>query len=407
MKGKYVLTVAGAKGGVGKTTTSTNLGACFANAGLRTVVVEADVAMANVVDFVDLGVDIDPSDTLHDVLTGQCDVLDAVYDVDGRFSIVPSDTDIDRYSDLDIARLESALAQLWWQFDVVILDTPAGMGEEVIRPLELADEVVLVSTPRVSSVRNTYNTKMLVERAGTDVRGLVLAKSGTGASPGADRIADFLDLELLGHVPEDDAVPHSQDKGEPVVEFAPRSGAAIAYRLIASQLIETTGFDGAPSRSDLASDATDPDPDVDRVATGDRSEDGTVPEGDASDDRRTRGDRDPSAHASDWRVPTTDGAGHTPSAEEDSEYETDTVRNADGNDHEREDGPTGGAEDGDVAGLTTADTDAVDDGSTERSRESAPDSDASTDEAEQPEETPSDGQASASLVSRIRSSLGF
>lgn len=405
MKGKYVLTVAGAKGGVGKTTTSTNLGACFANAGLRTVVVEVDVAMANVVDFVDLDADIDASDTLHDVLTGECDILDAVYHVDGRFSIVPSDTDIDRYPDLDIARLESALAQLWWQFDVVILDTPAGMGEEVIRPLELAEEVVLVSTPRVSSIRNTYNTKTLVERAGTDVRGLVLAKSGTGASPGADRIADFLDLELLGHVPEDDAVPHSQDTGDPVVEFAPRSGAAIAYRLIASQLIETTGFEGAPSPSDLASDATDPELNVDRAATGDPSDDRTVPDGDASSDRRTRGDRNPSAHTSDGRVPTTDGAGPTPSAEEHAEYETDTARGADGTDPEREGGPTGGAEDG--AGSTTAGADAVDAGSPERSGGSGPDSDASTDGAEQPEVTPSDGPATTSLLSRIRSSFGF
>lgn len=248
MASNCILTVAGSKGGVGKTTTSINLGACFAEAGYSTVVVEADLPMANVVDFVDIDIDIRDDETLHDVLAGETRVVDTIYEVSERLDVVPSGTDLDQYTDIVVDRLEPAIEHLWWHYDIIILDTPAGVSEAVTKPIQLADEVVLVSTPRVSSVRNTRNTKSIIERTDTDVCGLVLTKSGTGTSPGAGRIAEFLDLGLLGHVPEDDAVPHSQDHGQPVVEYASTSGPAIAYDKIASKLLDT--LEVSPTESD-------------------------------------------------------------------------------------------------------------------------------------------------------------
>ncbi|WP_135303253.1 cell division ATPase MinD [Haloarcula amylovorans] len=233
----HVYTVAGAKGGVGKTTTSINLGASLAEAGCSTVTVELDLAMANLVDFLEMDIDVRTATTLHDVLAGEAEVNSAVYETETGLSVVPSGTDLDGYAETDLDRLSEVVETLRWHYDVVILDTPAGLSEETVRPMQLADETLLVSTPRVASIRNVRNTKELAERVDTDVRGLVLTKSGTGASPGADRISEFLDVELLGHVPEDDAVPHSQDAGRPVVANAPQSGAAVAYRKIARQLV--------------------------------------------------------------------------------------------------------------------------------------------------------------------------
>jgi septum site-determining protein MinD len=257
MQSNYTLTVAGSKGGVGKTTTSINLGACFADAGYETVVVEVDLAMANLVDFISLEMDPRRDETLHDVLADGLPVVDAVYDIGDCLSVVPSGTDVERYSEVDVGELEQVLDHLWWHFDVIVLDTPAGVGQELTEPARLADETLLVSTPRVSSVRNTRNARTVVEHTGTDVRGLVLTKSGTGASPGAHRIAEFLELELLGHVPNDDAIPHSQDRGQPVVEYAPRSGAALAYRKIAAQLVESIDIDAeGPVQPNRGSDET-------------------------------------------------------------------------------------------------------------------------------------------------------
>ncbi|MDS0220653.1 P-loop NTPase [Haloarcula sp. S1AR25-5A] len=249
----HVYTIAGAKGGVGKTTSSINLGTLLAEAGYSTVVVEMDLAMANLVDFLDIEIDTDEDTTFHDVLAGDASVTDAMYETDVNLSIVPSGTTLEGYADTDLDRLPDIVETLRWHHDVVLLDTPAGLSEETIRPLQLADDVLLISTPRVASIRNVSNTKELTERVDAPVRGLILTKSGTGASPGADEIAAFLDVELLGHVPEDDAVPHSQDNGTPVVLNAPNSGAAIAYKRISEQLVDTE-----KASTDTTADASAP-----------------------------------------------------------------------------------------------------------------------------------------------------
>ncbi|NLV05646.1 AAA family ATPase [Haloarcula rubripromontorii] len=260
----HVYTIAGAKGGVGKTTSSINLGTLLAKAGYSTVVVEMDLAMANLVDFLDVDIDTDEDATFHDVLAGDASITDAMYETDVNLSIVPSGTTLEGYADTDLDRLPGVVETLRWHHDIVLLDTPAGLSEETIQPLKLADDVLLVSTPRVASIRNVSNTKELAERVDAPVRGLLLTKSGTGASPGADEIAAFLDVELLGHVPEDDAVPHSQDSGTPVVRNAPNSGAAIAYKRISEQLVDTekASTDTTPNAAALAepADSDDPEP---------------------------------------------------------------------------------------------------------------------------------------------------
>jgi len=264
----HVYTIAGAKGGVGKTTSSINLGTLLAAAGYSTVVVEMDLAMANIVDFLDVDIDTDEDATFHDVLAGNASVTEAMYETDADLSIVPSGTTLEGYADTDLDRLPGLVETLRWHHDIVLLDTPAGLSEETIQPLKLADDVLLVSTPRVASIRNVSNTKELAERVEAPVRGLILTKSGTGASPGADEISEFLDVELLGHVPEDDAVPHSQDSGVPVVQNAPSSGAAIAYERISEQLIDT-----AKASTDSTADATTEAAPGDTVPTSHRTDD--------------------------------------------------------------------------------------------------------------------------------------
>jgi septum site-determining protein MinD len=248
-----VYAVAGAKGGVGKTTTSLNLGAALATTGQSVVVVELDLAMANVADFLALDVDPETDTTLHDVLAGDAAVADAVYDADDGFAVVPSGTTLDGFASVDAERINGVLDTLRDQYDVLLLDTGAGLSHETILPLALAAETVLVSSPRVASVRDVEKTKQLTERVGGTIAGAVFVRSGTGNSPPVDHIADFLDVTLLGHVPEDDAVPASQDVGRPVVVQSPDSPAAEAYRSIARRLESRTVT--APDETQVASNA--------------------------------------------------------------------------------------------------------------------------------------------------------
>ena len=207
-----VLAVVGAKGGVGKTTTSLTLTAALAGSGHSTIAVELDIGMANFVDFLDIDGDVEEGPTLHDVLANEAPIESACYRVTDDFHVGPSGTDLTDYAETSLDRLPEIVATLRDSHDVVVLDTPAGMNEETMRALQVADRAILVSTPRTASVRNVRNTIELTERVDTRVQGLVLTKSGTGASPGADRIAEFLSVDLLGHVPDDDAVPDHRDE---------------------------------------------------------------------------------------------------------------------------------------------------------------------------------------------------
>ncbi|QLG60547.1 P-loop NTPase [Halorarum salinum] len=229
-----VLAVVGAKGGVGKTTTSLNLAAALAEDGRAVAVVEADLAMANAVDFLD--VDVESGRTFHDVLAGGAGVDEATYPAAGGFDVVPSGTELDGFVSADLDRFPGALDALKARYDAVVVDTGAGVSRETVVPTKLADASVLVSTPRVASVRDADKTMTVAERAGAPVGGVVLTKSGTGRSPPARRIARFLDTDLLGHVPHDEAIPESQDAGQPAVAYAPDSDAAMAYRGVADAL---------------------------------------------------------------------------------------------------------------------------------------------------------------------------
>ncbi len=232
-----VLAIASAKGGVGKTTTSINLGASLEALAGSVVVVEVDLAMANLLDFIDIGFrpGVDPS--LHDVLNDRAAVTDAVYEAAGGFDVMPCGPDIEGYASLDPRKLGAAVTELRSEYDVILLDTGAGLSYETLLPLGLADGVILVSTPRLAAVRDTQKTKNLTERVGGTVIGIVFTQSGTGSAPPPERIADHMGVELFGHVPDDPNVPESQDSGKSVIAYDIATPAAEAYWSIGERVV--------------------------------------------------------------------------------------------------------------------------------------------------------------------------
>ncbi len=250
--------MASAKGGVGKTTTSINLGTALAARDLDVVVVELDLAMANVVDFLTLPFDEEADPSMHDVLAGDVPVADAVYDAPGGASVAPSGTSLDALGSVDVSRLPEVVEELSNWFDVVVLDTGAGVNSATTTAMAAADETILVSTPRVASVRDTEKTRQIVERNGGRVRGVVITHGGTGSSPGSARLSEFLEVELLCTVPQDATIQESQDVGTPVVERRPDSEAALAYAEAADALVESVTGEGAEDEISGGESADDP-----------------------------------------------------------------------------------------------------------------------------------------------------
>ncbi|QRV13789.1 cell division ATPase MinD [Haloterrigena salifodinae] len=233
MSHETVYAIASGKGGVGKTTTTVNLGTALAQAGERVAIVDADLGMANLAGFVSLTPD---STTLHDVLSGNASIDDATYRITDNIVAVPSGTGLDEYADTSPEGLREVVADLRERFDYVFLDVGAGVSHETVLPLGLADAVVLVSTPEPAAVHDSKKTLELTERAGGEVSGLVVTRTRPDSDVSYEEIAARLETPLLATIPDDPAARESVYAGTPLVVYEPDGPAAGAYRQLAADL---------------------------------------------------------------------------------------------------------------------------------------------------------------------------
>jgi septum site-determining protein MinD len=233
-----VYAIASAKGGVGKTTTTANLGATLAGTGADVVVIDGDIGMANL--GAALGVRPDGA-TLHDVLGGTAEPVAAGYEGPNSLTVIPGDTSLEAFSAAEPQRL-GEVVDAFEDADYILIDVGAGVSHETSVPLSLADAVVLVSTPERDALVDTEKTRQLTERLGGIVAGAVITRTDD-ATPIEEVVGGSLTAEVLTTIPEDEAVRESIAVGEPLSSYAPYSGAATAYRKLAAKL---TGTDPTP-----------------------------------------------------------------------------------------------------------------------------------------------------------------
>ena len=228
-----VYTVASGKGGVGKTTTSVNLAVALWREGNAVALVDADIGMANLAAVLDL----EPEETLHDVLAGRASVGEAVVEAkDGDLLVLPGSRELESFADADPTRLRAVVDDLVDRADYVIIDTGAGLSYEDVLPLGMADGVVLVTTPDPAAFGDTTKTMEIADLLGAPIRGLVVTRAVKDTD--AEAIAGEIGAELLGAIPEDPAVMASTVAGDPLESYAPDADAAAAYRDLASTILE-------------------------------------------------------------------------------------------------------------------------------------------------------------------------
>ncbi|WP_138007702.1 nucleotide-binding protein [Halalkalirubrum salinum] len=280
-----VYAIASAKGGVGKTTTTANLGAVIADAGASVVVIDGDIGMANLGGA--LGVT-DVSPTLHNVLAGEADPTDAAYEVPNGsgLRVVPGDTALDSFASADPGRLEDVV-DAFAGADFVFIDVGAGVSHETSIPLSIADGVVLVSTAERDSLIDTEKTRQLADRLGGTVVGAIITRVDPGV-PVADMVSTHLNAEILGTVPDDTVVRESVAAAEPLSTYAPYSAAAGAYRTIAGAL---TGLEipeppeppAAFTKGSADAGTDDPEGDLEAATTAESVAARSIDAGDSSD----------------------------------------------------------------------------------------------------------------------------
>jgi septum site-determining protein MinD len=264
----YVCTIAGGKGGVGKTTTAINTAAVLQEEGeFDAVVVDADLGVANLGEM--LGVEYDVS--IHDVLAGHSTVSAALTDDDSGITVLPGEQSLEAFAEADPAKLRMVLNTLQETYDLVLVDTGAGISHETTVPLGLADGVLLVTTPDEAAVSDTAKTAELADRVDGTVIGAVVTRATRDTDVPA--IAAGLEPPLLGVVPADvGAAGH-----EPLVANAPDSVAADAYRRLTASLC-TVFFEGVPGT------------DLDRVFDEEWFEPGEPETGEEADEKPETGE---------------------------------------------------------------------------------------------------------------------
>jgi len=229
--GGHCITIAGGKGGCGKTTTVINAAYALSELDYEVVMVDADLAMPNLHTI--LGSTHSP--TIHDVLSGS-EPLEAAVDTSGEVAAVYGDPSLDRYTEADPAELRTVSKRLRTAFDVIVLDTGSGVKHETMVPCGLADDVVLVTTPKDRGVADTNRTKEMAEHVDGRIPGVVVthAEDETG-----EEIAEKLEVDLLAAIPDEPEIFGD----EPVITKAPDSGGAKAYKRVAERLSELVEAD--------------------------------------------------------------------------------------------------------------------------------------------------------------------
>jgi septum site-determining protein MinD len=229
------ITVAAGKGGTGKTTISANLGIALAQRGRRITILDADIAMANL-ELI-LGME-GKSRTLQDVLAGECEIEEAIYEGPGGVMIVPAGISLTKLSRVDPERLVEVMETLVESTDILIIDAPAGLGKEAYIALSMAQNLILVVNPEISSLSDALKTKKVAEMCGTKVLGTVLNRATCNEFDlTAQHVGAVLDTPILAVVPEDSEVKKASAIGVPLVISSPTSKAAVAINRLAAELL--------------------------------------------------------------------------------------------------------------------------------------------------------------------------
>ncbi len=234
--GRAIVVTSG-KGGVGKTTTTANVGAALAARGAKVVLVDADVGLRNL-DIV-LGLESRVKFHVLDVLEEKATLDEAlVRDKRSETLYLLAAAQTREKEDVDTSQMKALVEQLRARFDYVLIDCPAGIEMGFKNAIVGAQHAIIVCTPEVSAVRdadrvvgllpNDWRPELIVNRLRPQ-----LVKKGKMLS--VDDVNDILRLPLLGVIADEPGVIVASNRGEPLA-FDPLSETGAAYRAIAAKL---------------------------------------------------------------------------------------------------------------------------------------------------------------------------
>lgn len=225
-----VIVVTSGKGGVGKTTSSANIGTGLAKLGKKVVLVDTDIGLRNL-DVV-LGLENRIVYNLVDVVEGNCRLKQALIK-DKRYPnlfLLPSAQTRDKTA-VTAEQMKKLSDELREEFDYILMDCPAGIEQGFKNAIAGADSALVVTTPEVSAVRDADRIIGLLEanemkRINLIVNRLRPDMVKRGDMMSSDDVVEILAIDLIGVIPDDENIVISTNQGEPLVGTDTLAGQA-------------------------------------------------------------------------------------------------------------------------------------------------------------------------------------
>ena len=243
-----VIVITSGKGGVGKTTTAINLGAAMNYFKQDVLIIDGNLSTPNI------GIHLNSPEVpinLNHVLLKKADVFEAVYEHESGIKIMPASLSIKEFEKIKPEKIKDFKKDFKKISDYIIVDSVAGLGNEAISVIDLADELIIVTNPEIPAITDALKAIKVAEQMKKPVLGVIITrvkKNDIEMQPEA--VKEMLEVPILGMIPEDISVQKSLNLKDAVVHTYPKSKASRAYKEIASKLLDVE-YDSDKDREKL------------------------------------------------------------------------------------------------------------------------------------------------------------
>jgi septum site-determining protein MinD len=230
-----IIVITSGKGGVGKTTTAINLGAAMNYFGKDVLIIDGNLSTPNV------GIHLNSPEVpinLNHVLLGKAEALEAVYEHESGLKVMPSSLSIKELKRVRPERINNFKKDFKKISEYIIVDSAAGLGDETLAIMELADDLIIVTNAEMPAITDALKTIKLAEQMKKNVLGVIVTRvRKDDIEMNAETVKDMLETNILGMIPEDLNVKRALNQKDAIVHTHPQSNASRAYKEIAARIV--------------------------------------------------------------------------------------------------------------------------------------------------------------------------